>query len=375
MKVASIVLNNFTHDNRVLKECITLQNNGYDVTVLAYHEPGLAEHEEVMGIKVHRIRLSSKSWSKNRILQVFKFIEFLYRVIKTHKHHDVYHCNDLNALPIGYIIKRFYNTGAKIVYDAHEYETERNGYSGLDKAVSRFLEKRLIRKADVLITVSDGIAQEYQRLYGRLPNLVMNCPMTQDIPSSDILRQELGIAEEAKIFIYQGVIAKGRGVEGILDAFKQIDDPNLIIVFMGFGVLEAKVKDAAKEYSNIYHRDPVSMSELLKYTASADFGLSLIENICLSYYYSLPNKFFEYVMAGLPVIATNLPEMARIVHEEKIGHTVDSNSAEAIGIAVREMAKKNKTDFQDALSNTAKQYCWEQQETRLLSLYAGLNIN
>jgi glycosyltransferase involved in cell wall biosynthesis len=375
VKVASLVLNNFTHDNRVLKECVTLQNNGYDVTVLAYHEPGLEEHEEMMGIKIHRIKLTSKEWSRNRILQIFKFLEFMYRIIREHQHHDIYHCNDLNALPIGYVIKRFFQKRAKIVYDAHEYETERNGLSKLDRRFSQFLERRLISNANSVITVSQGIAEEYQRLYGVKAEVIMNCPIYSEVPSSNVLREKLGIADGAKIFIYLGAIVNGRGVEGTLEAFKSIEDPNMVIVFLGYGTLVDMVKDAASKHDNIYFHEAVSMLELMKYTAGADYGLSLIENICLSYYYSLPNKFFEYIMAGVPVIATNLHEMKKIIEEDGVGHITESNSSDSILNAVNEMAKKDKGAFQTALAVAAKRYSWEQQESRLLNLYANLGVS
>jgi glycosyltransferase involved in cell wall biosynthesis len=164
-------------------------------------------------------------------------------------------------------------------------------------------------------------------------------------------------------------------VEGTLEAFKSIEDPNMVIVFLGYGTLVDMVKDAASKHDNIYFHEAVSMLELMKYTAGADYGLSLIENICLSYYYSLPNKFFEYIMAGVPVIATNLHEMKKIIEEDGVGHITESNSSDSILNAVNEMAKKDKGAFQTALSVAAKRYSWEQQESRLLNLYANLGVS
>jgi len=143
IKVTSIVLNNFKNDSRVLKENISLQKAGYDVKVVALHEEPLKEFEEVENIPVHRIKLKSRGWSKNKFVQLFKYFEFIYRVIKQYKNSDIYHCNDLNSLPIGVIIKKFFNKDAKIVYDAHEYETERNGLSGIQKTMTKKLENYL----------------------------------------------------------------------------------------------------------------------------------------------------------------------------------------------------------------------------------------
>jgi hypothetical protein len=100
-KVVSIVLNNFKNDSRVLKESISLQNAGYDVRVVALWEDGVEEKEIVQNIPVHRIKLKSKNWSKNKLVQLIKYFEFLYKVSREYKNADIIHCNDLNALPVG----------------------------------------------------------------------------------------------------------------------------------------------------------------------------------------------------------------------------------------------------------------------------------
>lgn len=105
-KVTSIVLNPYINDSRVIKETQTLRKAGYEVSVVALHDgrEGLAEYEVMDGVAVHRIRLVSKSWSKLPPVQVLKYIEFCVRAICEIKA-DIVHCNDLNALPVGYILK------------------------------------------------------------------------------------------------------------------------------------------------------------------------------------------------------------------------------------------------------------------------------
>ena len=242
-KVVSIVLNNFKNDSRVLKENISLQKAGYEVKVVALHEEPLKEFENVQNIPVHRIKLKSRGWSKHKLIQILKYFELIYRTVKGYKDSDILHCNDLNALPIGVLIKFFFNKKVKIVYDAHEYETEINGLSGIQKKITKLLEKFLIKYADATICVSDAIANEYIKLHNiAKPALVLNTPPLTKIEKKDIFRKTLNISKDKTIFLYQGGLSLGRGIEILLDTFKQITDDKSVIVFMGYGPLEELVQ-------------------------------------------------------------------------------------------------------------------------------------
>ena len=124
-KVLSIVLNNFTHDSRVLKENLTIKNQGYNTKVLALCDNGQKENEVVSGIEVNRLKLITRPLPKIYIIQLFKYFEFVIRATLKYRNYDIYHCNDLNALTIGVLIKFLFNREAKVIYDAHEYEIER----------------------------------------------------------------------------------------------------------------------------------------------------------------------------------------------------------------------------------------------------------
>ena len=164
-KVTSIVLNNFKNDSRVLKENISLQRAGYDVQVVALHEEPLAEFEEVQNIPVHRVKLKTRGWSKQKLIQLIKYFEFIFRVVKQYKTSDILHCNDLNALPIGVIIKNFFNKDAKIVYDAHEYEiNDVPNQSQRSIKIKYYIEKFFIKYDELVINVSDSIANAYVKL-------------------------------------------------------------------------------------------------------------------------------------------------------------------------------------------------------------------
>uniref|UniRef100_UPI002B24BEB2 glycogen/starch synthase n=1 Tax=Aliarcobacter butzleri TaxID=28197 RepID=UPI002B24BEB2 len=167
---------------------------------------------------------------------------------------SIIHCNDLNTLPIGVIIKKFFNKDTKIVYDAHEYEiNDTPNESKYKIKIKYILEKFLIKYVDKVMTVSDSIADEYVRLYNiKKPALVLNTPPYKNIEKKNIFRENLGIKENQTIFLYQGGLSRGRGIEILLETFKTIDNENAVIVFMGYGSLENLIRETSKEYKNIY---------------------------------------------------------------------------------------------------------------------------
>jgi glycosyltransferase involved in cell wall biosynthesis len=374
-KVTSIVLNNFQNDSRVLKENISLQNAGYDVQVVALWEDGVKEHEIVQNIPVHRVKLKSKKWSKNKLVQFIKYFEFLYKVSKLYKNTNIIHCNDLNALPIGVMIKKFFNKNIKIVYDAHEYEiNDVPNESKYKIKIKYILEKSLIKYADKTITVSDAIANEYVKLYNiPKPSLVLNTPPYKKIDKKDIFRDTFNIQKDKTIFLYQGGLSRGRGIEILLETFKQIDDKKSVIIFMGYGELEEHVLNASEEEDNIFFHKAVAPDILLDYTSSADFGILFYENNCLNHYYCSPNKIFEYLMAEIPVIVSNLYEMKRLVEKNNIGAIAKENSPEGLKEAIGDAVKLNKEELNKNIQKVKEVYNWEEQEKILLEVYKGLN--
>jgi len=369
-KVVSIVLNNFKNDSRVLKEAISLQNEGYKVKVLALYEEGVLEHEVIEGIEVHRIKLKSREWAKVRLIQLFKYFELIYRLIKGYRDIDIIHCNDLETLPLGVILKKF-NKKIKIVYDAHEYETETHYSKGVRKKIAQKLEKALIGYADAVLTVSNKIADEYVRLYNiKKPALVLNTPPLKDIEKKDKFREKFDIAPDETIFLYQGSLHTARGIEQILETFKSIE--NGVVVFMGYGILEPLIKEYAQKYKNIFFHEAVSPNVVLNYTSSADFGLSLIEDSCLSYRYCLPNKMFEYTMVGIAVIVSDLPEMKRVVEEYGVGVVTEDNSVAGLKRAIAKAVKIDKAQLEKNIDLLKIKYNWQEQEKILIEVYNEL---
>ncbi len=371
--VTSIVLNNFQNDSRVLKENISLQNAGYKVKVVALHDVGQKEFEEVQNIPVYRIKLKSRDWSKHKLIQLLKYMEFIYRVVRQYNDSDILHCNDLSALPIGVIIKKFFNKDAKIVYDSHEYQAHRAGISKTISKLSYYLEKSLLPYCDAVIVVSKSIAQGYIKDYDiEEPALILNTPNFTKIDKSDYFRKKYKISNSEKIFLYQGRLSTFRGIKKLVAIF-EIMPTNYHLILMGHGE-ELKEFLSNIKNVNIHVHEPVPPYKILEYTSSADYGVHPIPGDgILNHEYCLPNKIFEYTMAGLPLIVNALPEMKRFVEENNIGISVDFNdSLESLRDSFIDFSKQDYSKYKDNLNDTASKFNWEEQEKVLLKIYEKL---
>jgi glycosyltransferase involved in cell wall biosynthesis len=373
-KVLMLLTNPFTNDSRVLKEGRSLVNAGYDVTLACYNYGDLPKEEMVEGIKVQRIfYYKRKNLQKSILLNIVAVLFLLryYLVLSVRfRKTDIIHCNDLLTLPAGLMLKCLSFGKSKIIYDAHEYETEIKGIHGLRKRIYKIMERSLIPYADAVLNVSESFANEYVRLYNiPKPSLVLNCPPCAETPAKDIFRETFAIDKDTIIFLYQGGFTSGRGIEMILDAFKRIKDPNKAIVFMGYGPLGDQIKKAAEDYSHIYYHDAVAPNILLDYTASADIGILYYEDTCLNHRYCSPNKLFEYTMAGIPMIASNLFEIRRLLEKYQNGIVVENNDTDSLIAAVHSVTQTELDRMKANIPEMKKKYCWENQEKVLLEVY------
>jgi glycosyltransferase involved in cell wall biosynthesis len=373
-RILILLTNPFTNDSRVLKEGRSLVNAGYDVTIACYNYGSLPKEEMVEGIKVRRIYYYKRGNQHKSFLSICVGILFFLRYSVTvfirYGRADIIHCNDLLTLPAGVLLKYFRFGKKKIVYDAHEYETEVNGIQGLRKRIYQVMERSLIGCTDAVLNVSESIANEYVRLYDiQKPSLVLNCPPYAETLSKDIFRKTFGIDKNKMIFLYQGGFTPSRGIEMILDAFKQCDDLDKVIVFMGSGPLKPQIEKAAKEYAHIYCHDAVPPNILLDYTASADIGILYFENTCLNHYYCSPNKLFEYTMAGLPIITSNLVEIKRLLTKYQNGVVVENNDTKSLIEIVRSITREDVQNMKTNIPSMKAQYNWEEQEKVLLGVY------
>ena len=316
----------FLYASRILKITKTLTDHGvFDkILILARWEPGLANCEDLDPCRQVRRVPTCIHQRLGSVGKLLALIEWSIRVIWLVRgmRVDCVNCHSLPVLPLCVTIA--WMKRSRLIYDTHELETETMSTAGIRRWFAKWIERGLIARADEVVVVGDRIAEWYRSNY-RLSNVhvVKNVPYCQHgiLQRTSRLREFAGLENSDILFLYQGLIDQGRGVELLLNAFR--DAPkDRHIVFMGYGSLVESVKVFAQRYPNIHFHPAVQPQELPIYTSSADVGLSIIENVSLSYYYCVPNKVFEYLCCGVPMIVSDFPEMAALVDAEKCGWKV-----------------------------------------------------
>lgn len=368
-----ISLTEFRNESRVLKETNSILNHNIasKVYIASLHSDGL-EEEKIYNdnLILNRFKLSSRKLSKNLLAQILKYFEFIFRVTKFYKNKDIKMVNihAISLLPFGVFLKYLFK--AKLVYDTHELETETNGSMGIRKKLAKLIEKTLIKKCDLIFVVSENIADWYAKEYHiRKPVVVKNTPRLVDSKKTNYFRENLSIKDNSIIVLYQGGLSKGRGVDLLLECFKQRNDDKVVIVFMGYGEIEEDIKIASKERNNIFFHPAVDPDIVLEYTSSADIGISFIENTCLSYYYCLPNKLFEYAMAGLPVIVSNMKEMRELVEKYDMGIIVEDDKVNSMNNAIDKIVQSDIKQMKQNARRCAEENSWEKQEVKMINEY------
>lgn len=249
---------------------------------------------------------------------------------------EVYHASDLYVLPALAAAARRH--GGRLVLDARELYPHVDATAGRPWARWAWtaLERRFVPRTDAVLAVNTSIAGRMAAAYGIAePVLVHNLPVRRAVARTDALRARLGIAASQPIVLYQGLVRDGRGLEVLVEAMREV--PGAALVVIGDGpAKEALRRLAAEALGRRAHFLPhTNPDELLALTASADLGVHVPEPVTLSVRLALPNKLFEYLNAGLPVVVSDLPEMRRVVEGFGVGLVVPPGERAALAEALR----------------------------------------
>lgn len=316
--------------SRALRQLRALAEIGAEVDVLTFGPP--SEPDEVAeGVRLHAL---PRPGGQGPLF--FRRAHRLFRGEALKCSAAVYHASDLYVLPALAAAARRHD--ARLVLDARELYPHVDATAGKPWARRAWtaLERRYLPRTDAVLTVNDSIADRMAATYGiTRPVVTHNVPEQQAVPRTDALRDLLGIPADRKIVLYQGLVRVGRGLRRLIDAMSDV--PNTHLVVIGDGPNKhVVVAHASRHLTGRAHFLPhTPPGDLLRFTASADLGVHVPPPITLSVELALPNKLFEYLMAGLPVVVSDLPEMRRAVEEHDIGLVVDPNDTEAIAAALR----------------------------------------
>lgn len=359
----------FLNESRILREARSLSRlNLFDqIDLIGIGQDGIAPVEVVQNdIRIVRIGQRGGTGLLEKIARTGEWSRAVYQRYYNKKIGCI-NCHSVATLPLGVMLRN--STRAKLVYDAHELETETNGLAGVRKFLTKHSERKLIRHVDHCIFVGSAIEQWYIREYGLCNTTVLyNCPVRRQVGSADHFRKFFQIPSNIPIFLYQGMIGKGRGISNLVEAFSAFSG-QVALVFMGYGPLTEWIANEAKRRPGVHYYPAVSPDQILDYTAAADFGLSVIEPTSLSYDYCMPNKLFEYVMANKPVLVSPTTEQSAFVRKQRIGEVTSGTTPVAIREGVKNLLSRDRNELQVALVRTADEYCWEGQEKKLYEVY------
>ncbi len=370
--IAVIVFNTYQNDNRVYRTARTLQEEGYEVVVGALYEEGLPRQEVDRGLKVERHEIKSRRLPTGRLFGFIKFAEMYLRFIFRYRKFDAIHANDFNPFFLG-IMAKWITPGLKVVYDSHEYQSERFDKPEWRRKLIRKTEKRFARRADKVITVGRCIAQEYERLFDlKDVEVIYNVPDVMEVDRSTRLRDAFHLGAEKRIFLYQGGLVRSRGIETLLEAFSTLDDKHAVLVVMGSGALLPLVEEYVAKCDNIFFLPAVPYEQLLNYTASADVGVVSTQNLCLNNYLCMPNKLFEYIQAGLPILSNNLKECGSFVVDRQLGFMAEEWEPEAVQRAIAQFDEENLPRFKSNSERAATAFNWQVEKEKLKKIYTEL---
>ncbi len=362
-RIVVSVTNDLSTDQRVHKTCSTLQDLGALPLLVGRRLPDSLDLKRTY--KTHRMRLifRRKVWFYVEYqLRLFLFLLFT----KT----DGLIANDLDTLLPNYLISKIKRI--PLVYDTHEYycHTPELIHRPNVQRIWLTVERYIFPKLKYVITVNQSIANRYKEEYGNDIAVVRNVtPFPKEVKTYK--RSDWGIPDEAFVLINQGSgINVDRGMEEMVEALPHLPS-DIILLIVGRGDVIPKLKKKVRENEAISKRiifiPPQPYTTLLGITKLADVGLSLDKTTNPNYRFSLPNKLFDYIHCGLPVVGSSVVEVARIIRNYNIGAVIESHDVHEITNAILDVKEKGVEQFSECLKRASNDAQWTNEQTVLIN--------
>lgn len=359
-KIIFTVTNDLTYDQRMQKICRSLSNAGYEIELVGRE-------------RSFSLLLSNESFKQTRLKCIFNkgklfYLEYNLRLLfyLLFQKADALCAIDLDTIAPVYLAGKV--KSAKLIYDAHEYFTEVPEVIRRPsvKRIWEWVERTFVPRFDLAYTVSPALAELFSGKHNKQFHVIRNIPLL--VQSSIVNRQS------SMVILYQGALNEGRGLEHLIGAMKDIDAKLLLA---GEGDLSNELRSLTKKLnleSKVKFLGFIKPAQLKELTSKATIGINLLENKGLSYYYSLSNKFFDYIHAGVPQVCIAFPEYKKINDEYEIALLMETCSIAEIRNAIERLLSD------DDLYKRLQKKCevcsldlnWQNEEKKLVALYDEL---
>ncbi len=362
-KIYLTVTNDLNQDQRMHRVCLSIRNQGYEVVLIGREKK---ESKQILDFPFKQIRLKCFFGKGFLFYAEFNIRLFLFLLFKKI---DVLYAVDLDTIAVGGMVKIFRRI--TLIFDAHEYfeETPEVYKRSFVKFIWSSIGHTFVPLSDRYITVNESLALILGQLYNRHFEVIYNAPIYSEIIENDIFTNE-------KLYIlYQGVLNKGRGISETIDAMEMIKNVDLYLV--GEGDLSVELREKAsksKAHNRIVFLGWLSPNDMKNYTLGATLGINLLDGTCKNYYYSLANKFFDYMHQGIPSVNMDFPEYRGIINQYDVGVLVQELTPEAISIVINGLLEdKNRLhEMHVNCQNASQKYNWQNEEQKLVKLFKSL---
>lgn len=354
---------------RVLNQIETAITSGYEVRVISTSKVELIKRKFDFNFKA----ITLPKFLKRGILAypIFNFI-LIFKIL--FKKIDVIHFRGIIPIP-AILIRQWFNKSI-LIYDAHEYFRGHLIFvhRPIRKNIWMYFEKRIIRHLHAIITVCEPLAELLKKDYPYVKTVEVIRSLPQLNTNQKYVVKKSG---SERLIIFHGYFLPGRALENIIKAMVKLKNDSIKLLLIGEGILENKLKNLTHEHNlnnKIQFHPFITSDQLIEFISRAEIGLSIIEPDCTNRKYALPNKFFEYIHAGLPVLASNIPTLQMYIDKYQVGQTVDPNDIDEIALAIDFMIanKENLKLWQENCRKAALKLNWQNEAEKLKQIYSGI---
>ncbi len=407
-------------DSRVIKEAESLARGGYEVRVFCVKDRRVPDLETRNGVTYERVISMGRRWSlrfreafalawppagsggqrrwsaflrefplsvaewlfitaKGVLNRVFRYtsVTLRYRAAVERYRPGAIHAHDLITFPAG--VRLGARLGVPVICDVHDLALyAANAPRGLERMRQAHAERKYLRRAAGVITVSDSIAAHLAASYGiARPVIIYNAPAVAGEGWTRDVRSDAGLAGDVPLMAYVGGLSRGRGIELVVSSLRHAPALHLVAIGPRHADYERRLKAQAVAEGTadrLHFVDPVPSHVITRHLRTADVGVIAYQNICLNHEYCMPNKLFECALAGVPLAVANLTDLRTFVTRLGIGLVMDETDPRSIaGTAMRICGESARWRADpERVRALAAEYGWGAQERKLLELYRSV---